>query len=210
VKREEKQPPDVTVVGLLGGVASGKSVVARRFGELGAEVIEGDELGHLVLGEPEVIDLLRNRWGDAVVDPLGQVIRREVAQRVFDDPAELAFLEAVTHPRIGRRIEERIEAIRAECQHSQTPRIVVLDAAVMLKAGWDTYCDTIVFVDASLKTRKNRAIQRGWTRQHFEMREASQVSVQEKRRRSDIVIDNNGCLEQTYEQVQKAWKSLSP
>ena len=205
----DNQPPNVTVVGLLGGVASGKSVVAKRFEELGAEIIDGDHLGHLVLADPAAIELLRQRWGSAVVADDGRIDRREVAQRVFADPAELAFLERVTHPRIERLIKERIDRIRDKSQRMQCSQVVILDAAVMLKSGWDKYCDRIMYVEASGETRKNRAIQRGWTSQQFEKREAAQVSIEEKRRRSDIVIDNEGGLERTYEQVLKAWKSLS-
>lgn len=207
---EGKQPPIVTVVGLLGGVASGKSVVAERFDELGAEIVDGDALGHLVLAEPDVIDSLYRRWGDVVIGSDGQLVRREIAALVFVNPEELAFLEGVTQARIGRRIEKRINDIRTECDRMGQNQIVILDAAIMLKAGWDSFCDRIVFVDAPLEVRKRRALKRGWTIDHFEMREASQESTEEKRRRSDIVIDNGGCLEQTYEQVLKAWKSLSP
>ena len=205
----EKRPPSVTVVGLLGGVASGKSIVAHQFAALGAEIIDGDQLGHIVLGEPDVIELLRQRWGTGVVDGDGRLDRREIARRVFSEPAELAYLEQVTHPRIRRLIQKRIEAIREQCRRLQCSQVVVLDAAVMLKAGWDVFCDSILYVDASPDTRKKRAIERGWTNQQFEQREAAQVSIEEKRRRSDIVIDNEGGLEQTYEQVLKAWKSLS-
>lgn len=200
----------VTVIGLIGGVASGKSVVAKEFRGLGAEVIDGDKLGHLVLAEPEVVSLLRERWGDQVVDgESGQVVRREVAKRVFTDESELAFLEEVTHPRIADRIKDRIQEIAEKCQQDATHKVVILDAAIMLKAGWDKYCDKFVYVHADLEVRKNRAMDRGWTAENFEKREQAQLSVEEKRRRSDIVIDNTGCLEQTCEQVLKAWNSFS-
>ncbi len=196
------------VVGLLGGVASGKSAVARRLSELGAEIIDGDRLGHEVLADPDVVRQLCYRWGEEILDRDGKIRREAVARRVFaaDGAKELRFLEALTHPRIGRRIGEEIERIARQggCD------IVVLDAAVMLKAGWDRFCDELIYVDAAVETRRQRAIQRGWTSDQFEMREASQISSEEKRRRSNIVIDNNGILDQTYEQALEAWKSLSP
>ena len=205
----KNQSSKLIVVGLIGGVASGKSVVAKQFRELGAEVIDGDKLGHLVLADPEVIEALKDRWGEEVVDPEGQLIRREIAKRVFTNDSELVFLEKLTHPRIGQRIKQRIEEIRENCQHLGASNVVVLDAAIMLKAGWDVFCDHLMYVHAELEQRRQRALKRGWTVENFEMRESAQLSTEEKRRRSDIVIDNTGCLEQTCEQVLKAWKSFS-
>jgi dephospho-CoA kinase len=196
------------VVGLLGGVASGKSVVARRLRELGAQIIDGDRLGHEVLTDPKVVQQLCLRWGEAILDEDGKIRREEVARRVFaaDGARELQFLEKLTHPLIGRRIGEEIKRIGREGDCD----IVVLDAAVMLKAGWDRFCDELIYVEASAETRRERALQRGWTPEQFEMREASQISTEEKLQQSNIVIDNDGFLDQTYEQALEAWKSLSP
>ena len=200
----------LTVVGLIGGVASGKSIVAQQFQSFGAELIDGDKLGHAVLTEPEVVALLRDRWGDEVIDEAtGEVVRQEVARRVFANEAELAFLEKVTQARIGLRIKKRISEISQKCQQGGAAKVVVLDAAIMLKAGWDQFCDHLVYVHADHETRKKRALQRGWTAEGFEMRERAQFSTEEKRRRGDIVIDNTGGLEQTCEQVLKAWNSFS-
>jgi dephospho-CoA kinase len=199
----------LTVVGLLGGVASGKSIVAQQFRELGAEIIDGDRLGHEVLTAPGVVRQLCLRWGESILDEDGRIRRNEVARRVFgadpDSAAELQFLEEITHPFIGRRIADEIERIRRQGDCA----IAVLDAAVLLKAGWDRFCDQLIYVDACDETRRQRALQRGWTAKEFEMREASQVSTEEKRQRSDIVIDNEGFLDQTYEQALEFWKSLS-
>ncbi len=199
----------MTIVGLIGGVASGKSAVASQFVDLGATVIDADKLGHAVLTDTCVVQQLCQRWGDGIIDGAGRVRRSEVANRVFSDRDELLFLESVTHPRIGRLIEQQIEEIRQLCVRDQNRRVVMLDAPVLIKAGWADHCDVILFVEASLKTRKNRALQRGWTGEEFERRENSQISIEEKRRRSDIVIDNDGGLEQTCDQVLKVWNSLS-
>lgn len=199
----------VTVVGLLGGVASGKSSVAKRLRELGAEIVDGDALGHEVLAESDVIEQLVARWGAAILDEDRRIVRREVAKRVFGNEAELSFLEGVMHSRIGQAIQNQIEVVHRKAQENGQHQVLILDAAVMLKAGWDVFCDRILFVDASFETRKARAMERGWTAEHFATREADQVSPEEKRNRSDIVIDNDGCLEQTYEQVLKAWNSFS-
>ena len=211
VTSEDGSPAkNLIVFGLLGGVASGKSLVAQQFCELGAEIIDGDRLGHDVLTAPNVIRQLCLRWGESILDQEGRIRRGEVARRVFgadpDSACELRFLEGITHPLIGQRIADEIERIRHQGDHV----IAVLDAAVLLKAGWDRFCNRLIYVDASEETRRRRALQRGWTAKEFEMREATQISPQEKRQRSDIVIDNEGFLDQTYEQVLEIWKSLSP
>ncbi len=196
------------VIGIAGGVASGKSLVAKQLAELGAWVLDADQVGHAVLKEPEVIQAIRDRWGATVLDSQGRVIRREVAKIVFHGPqaaTELAFLEALTHPRIGERLAEIMEQHRRQ---QQTPALV-LDAALMFKGGWDRLCDVIVFVDTPRARRLQWARQRGWNERDFDAREASQTPVNAKRTKADVVIDNSGTLEQTRNQVHEFWKTLN-
>lgn len=196
-------------VGIIGGVASGKSTIAKRLEELGAFVFDGDRIGHEVLALPEVVSAAQRRWGEEVVAADGQLDRSAIARRVFgDDPQaveELKFWESETHPRITQRVADALKSIE-----EKTPnKIVVLDAAVLLKAGWQSLCDQIIFVDTPHKTRLARALDRGWTAEHFAAREASQVSVKEKREIASVLIDNAGDLDQTYEQVLEFWHGLS-
>lgn len=196
------------VIGLAGGVCSGKSVAAEFFRQQGAIVIDGDRLGHDVLEDAEVIGAAVDRWGKEVVDAKGQLVRSEIARRVFDSSPEgavdLAFWEDCTHPRIRSRLKSLITQHRDEgCP------VLVLDAAVMFKAGWNEECDEIVFVDAVPDVRLGRAKLRGWTQKQFESRESSQMGLAEKRRESTIVIDNSGTLEETYVQLQEFWNNLS-
>ena len=198
----------IPTIGLLGGVASGKSAVAGCFERLGFAVIDADELGHQVLTQAQVIAAAEQRWGDSVIAD-GQIVRREVASRIFcrepECANELKFWERVTHPRIGQLIAANIEQIRDNGRHVG----IILDAAVMLKGGWQKQCDFIVFIDAPEELRIKRAISRGWTTEHFRQREAAQAALAEKRRLADFVVDNSGTLEQTYEEVKRVWHSLS-
>ncbi len=198
----------MVVVGVAGGVASGKSVVCRELGRLGAVVLDADKIGHEVLEEPAVREAVRTVWGDEIVTSEGKVDRVALAKRVFapspGGPPQLAQLEQITHPRIGSRLKEQIDKLAAA---GETP-VVVLDAAVMFKAGWHRLCDQIVFVDAPATIREARARQRGWTAEHFASREAAQMPVEEKRKFADIVIDNSGDLAHTIEQVERVWRSL--
>jgi dephospho-CoA kinase len=194
------------ILGLTGGVASGKSLVARLLAERGAVVLDADRAGHEALRLPHVEEAVRRRFGAGVFGPDGRVDRPRLARIVFDPSLEGVArrqdLERLTHPEIARLLARQIETLP-----SDTP-LVVLDAALLLEAGWDKLCGKFVFVDASPQVRLARAKARGWTAEEFAAREAAQESLDFKRRRADLVIDNSGRLEDTQVQVQRLWQSL--
>ena len=196
------------VIGVAGGIGSGKSLVSQALGSLGAVVLDADRMGHEVLREPEVKDAIRRRWGECVFDPQGEVDRRAVARRVFAQPGgprELAYLERLTHPRIAERLRQSLGRLAGEGSHA----VVVLDAALLIEAGWDALCDKILFVDAPRALRLARAQGRGWTKADFEAREAAQASLDQKQARADIVIDNSRTPEDTIKQVEAVWGCLT-
>jgi dephospho-CoA kinase len=197
------------VIGIVGGIASGKSLVSRRLRELGAEVLDADRAGHQVLREPEVERAIRDRWGDGVFGSDGHVDRARLAPMVFgglpNNREELDYLEQLTHPRIGRKLQETM----ARIARVDAPAVLVLDAALLIEAGWDRLCDKILFVEACRRVRVERAKRRGWTEAEFEAREAAQVSVDRKRVRADMVIDNSSTPEYTYEQLETVWRRLA-
>ncbi len=177
------------VVGLIGGIGSGKSRVAAAFARRGARVVSGDEAGHEALRQPEVKQRLVERWGPEVLGPDGAIDRRRVAARVFADPAELEALQAVVWPWITARLREQVAAARAE----PGVRLVVLDAAVLLEAGWDGECDRVVYVDVPRATRLRRLAEgRGWSAKEVETRERAQLSLTDKASRADDAVDNSG------------------
>jgi dephospho-CoA kinase len=194
------------IIGILGGVASGKSAVADMFESLGAYHLDADRAGHEVLADPAVQAVLQQRWGQRVIDAHGHTNRSEIAKRVFAEgeagAEELRFLEATTHPRIAERLATEL-ATAAENGY----RAAVLDAPVMLKAGWDRLCTHLVFVDVPRAERERRARTRGWTDAEFTAREAAQLPLEQKRRRAETIIDNSGSLEETFEQVKAVWSS---
>jgi dephospho-CoA kinase len=178
------------VLGIVGGVASGKSFIAAGLQERGAIVLNADQVGHEVLRDPAVVAAFRQRWGESVLDTQGQIIRSQVAAQVFGDTpaaaAERAFLDSITHPRIRARLQAKLAA---EIE-LQTP-LVVLDAALLFETGWDALCQGVLFVDTPRDVRLARAIARGWTALDFTAREHSQWSIEEKRRRSRWIILND-------------------
>lgn len=197
------------LIGILGGVASGKSEVSRRLRSLGAAVLDADRVGHAVLREAEVRQAVQRRWGEAVLDASGEIDRRKVAGIVFaaaaESRAELTFLEQLTHPLIGQRLQEQLAEM-----HREGVRAAVLDAPVMLKAGWDRLCQRIVFVDAPRDVRLARARQRGWTEADFAAREAAQEPLETKRSRADVTLDNSLTRQHLFAQVDRFWRSLDP
>jgi dephospho-CoA kinase len=196
------------IIGLLGGIGSGKSTVAELFRQRGAVVLDADKTGHEVLRLPAVRAAIGGRWGQSVIGPDGEIDRKSLAKIVFapppDGPRELAELERITHPEIRSRLRAEIGEL-ASCG----TKVVILDAPVLLKAGWNTFCDALVFVDAPLDQRQARATTRGWSVEEFARREASQTPVEEKRRLADFVVDNSGDFGYISSQVERLWQVLS-
>ncbi len=176
-------------IGLIGGVASGKSAVARQFADWGAVILDADRVGHEVLLEMDVIHQLVARWGPRILTEAGEINRSAVARIVFaaGGETERQFLNSVTHPRIAERIGLELNELRqANCP------AVVLDAALLLEAGWDRLCDEIVFIDVPQELRLARARTRGWDAGELARREATQIPLEEKKRRATVCLDNSG------------------
>lgn len=195
------------VIGILGGVASGKSLIARALAELGAGLLDADRAAHEVLRMPRIEAEVRQRWGDEVLGPDGHVDRGQLARIVFadstDGPREREYLEQLTHPEIGRLLAEQAEVIRAA-----GTAVAVLDAPLLLESGWDRLCEKLIFVDAPREARAARALARGWSKEDFVVREGAQESLALKRARADVTVDNSGSPEQAQVQVEHLWQSL--
>ena len=177
------------VVGLIGAIGAGKTTLAAAFGARGADVINADALGHEALERPDVRQKLIARWGERIVRPDGRLDRRVIGGIVFAESAERTALEQLVFPYIRERALEEI----AKAQADPAARLVVLDAAVLLEAGWNTACDRIVYVDAPRDERLARLAARGgWTAADLTAREAAQWPAAEKRRHADAVVVNDG------------------
>jgi len=187
-------------VGILGGIGSGKSAVANGLARhFRTVVIDADWIGHQVLTFPRIIQQLRRAFGDSIFDG-DQVDRKRVAALVFgDEPRHRdarRTLEQIVHSEIGRVAQSQIEAA------DKSTELIVLDAAVMLEAGWDRLCDFLVFVDTPVEDRLNRIRQqRDWTADELQRREASQLPLDEKRKAADFVVNNSGSLAESVLQL---------
>ena len=203
---ESPTEPDRTVrrrkpvVGLAGGVGSGKSTVAKIMGELGAGVLASDELGHQEINAPEVRSTITRWWGDGVIDPEGSVDRKKVASIVFGDPSQRHRLEALLHPRIAVRRAD----LMADFDKQPRIRLIVIDSPLLYEADLDLTCDAVVFVDAGLDLRKERSEKlRRWPEGELLRRERSQQSLDMKRARADYTCENNSTLTDLRNQIER-------
>jgi dephospho-CoA kinase len=177
-------------IGLVGGVASGKSRAAHMLADLGAGVLDADRAGHDVLDtNADARDAIRNHWGPAVLTADGRVNRQAVARRVFASGDQAAedrdFLERLLHPLIRERLEALSEKFAAERRPA-----VVLDAPLLLEAGWGPMCDIIAMIEVP---------------RELDRREAAQWTIDEKRRHAHVVLPNAGSEDDLRQAVQTFW-----
>ncbi|MEM7756081.1 MAG: dephospho-CoA kinase [Planctomycetota bacterium] len=184
----------VPIIGVVGGIGSGKSAVARAFAEVGCLVSDSDAATRAVLESPDAKALFVEWWGPAVIADDGTADRAAIAKIVFADAAERKRLESVTHPAARRDREAVIRRAEAEGAAGVVSGVVV-DAPLLFEAGLDAGCDLVVFVDVPRAVRVRRVAGRGWDAAELDRREAAQMSLGEKRERADVVIDNSGPLE---------------
>jgi dephospho-CoA kinase len=188
------------VLGLIGSIGSGKSRVADLLARRGARVVSGDEAGHEALEQPEIRSRITERFGTGVLDAKGAIERRKLGTIVFADPNKRNVLESIVFLWIRRRLTEKIE----QAQMDPAVPWIVLDAAVLMEAGWDDRCEALVFVDAPRAQRVERvARQRGWTETELAARERAQLPLDVKAARADFVLVNSGGEDQLEENVDR-------
>ena len=190
------------IIGILGGISSGKTAAARVMGELGAEVVEADTIAHDVLCEPAVVAEVRERWGAEVMDVSGQVDRHKLGAIVFRSASEIERLNAIVHPRVA----EKVQSLIAEARRRGSPA-VALDAAQLLEAGLRGVCDLLEFVETPAPRRQQLATRtRGWSIDELGRRESHQIPLAQKREIADCVVDNDGSPENLRERIVAFWE----
>ena len=186
------------VVGLAGGVGSGKSTVAGIFIKQGARGIDADVIGHRTLDLPRVKAALLRDWGRGILRG-ARVDRAALARLAFRSRESIARLNRRVHPEILREIRRRIGSARGW---------VVLDAALLFETGADALCDVVVYVSAPRAVRARRLRARGWAPGELRRRERFQLPLAYKKKKADYVIDNAGPTSRTDEQTRKICDDL--
>lgn len=196
------------VIGLTGGIAAGVTLVAGMFRDLGAVVIEADQVSREVAHPgSEVVERIKAAFGQHVVAPDGTLDRRRLGEIIFRDPEARGRLNAITHPAIRRRIWERLEAIRRE----QPDAVVIVDIPLLLDtSGPETFdLDGVIVVTATPEQQIQRTMNRdGLDRDEAQRRLDAQRPVALKVADADWVIDNAGSIEETSRQVRAVWDDL--
>lgn len=194
--------PGKYLIGLTGNIAVGKSLAREMLAELGAVTIDADHIAHQVIrsGEAAYDDIIA-AFGDGILDSDGEIRRAALGEIVFADPARLKQLEAITHPAIRRRIDQLIRDADA--------RVVVIEAIKLLEGELKRAVDSVWVVDASPQMQLQRLMTaRGMTEGAAERRIALQNSQAEKLRQADVIIRNDGDVQDTRAQVERAWLDI--
>ena len=192
-------------IGLTGGIGSGKSTVAKILGELGAVVWDADVIGHSVYepGMPAYEELVAV-FGDAIVAADGRIDRKALGRIVFADPAALKRLNAIVHPRIFERMAAMVRETRAGGER----RPIVIEAAILIEAGWQKLFDEIWLVAASREHVIERVERdRRLAREQIEARIRAQIPESERRKWASLVIDNDGPLDELRKATTAVFES---
>jgi dephospho-CoA kinase len=193
------------VIGITGGIASGKSTVSRFLKELGVVVIDADRIGHEVLrSDRGVRRKLAAAFGQQILTPGGSVSRRKLGKLVFDDPEALARLNQIMHLRIAARVKARLERYRRD-----GVGVVVVEAALLLEAGWASLVDEVwVTVASEATVLKRLKMRSGLSDAESRARLRAQLSVAERLKRADVVIDTDCRLDELRARVVGLWQGL--
>jgi dephospho-CoA kinase len=193
----------VLLVGLTGGIGSGKSTVSGMLAERGAEIIDADHIAReVVMPCTPAWCKIREHFGPGVLFADGTIDRQALGDLVFGDPAKLALLNEITHPAIFERIADRLEAA-----HDRDV-IVVLDAALLIETGLAGRVDVLVVTQSPKEVQVRRLAAKGMPSTQANARIAAQLTPEERLARADVVIDNSGSLEDLGLQVDEVWREL--
>ena len=193
------------VIGLTGGIASGKSVVSTMLAEHGAHILDADRVGHEAYAPGSACyNEVIAQFGDDIVAPDGEIDRKKLGAKVFGDSAQRRKLEGIVWPWMRETMSERLDALRA-----QGVPVVVLEAAVLIEAGWQPLVDRVWLVTVNRDVARERIISRnGLDGAQAEARIDAQLTNEERAQHADLIIENNGSLEELRELVDGAWRTL--
>lgn len=192
------------VIGLTGGIGTGKSTVAAILKDLGAAIIDADEAARAVVepGTPGLAEIVEE-FG-AEIAPEGRLDRRRLAAIVFNHPAALARLNAITHPRVREWMAER-----SLIAFEEGAEVVIQDVPLLFENGLEALFRGVILVYAPVQEQVSRLLARGMREDDARARIAAQMPIEEKRRRATWVIDNSGPLERTRPQVERLWTEIT-
>jgi len=193
------------IIGILGGIGSGKSAVAAEFAKLGCKVIDADKIAQELLDRNTVKEEIVGLFGEAVLDSSGRIERKKLAGVVFADGDKLASLNRIIHPLVLARTQELIEQYNRQNQ----VKAIVLDMPLLVEVGWAKRCDRLIFVDCEQKIRAERAKKKDFDKNQIKIRENFQISLDNKAGIADNTIENNSDFSALVRQVADIFTDLT-
>ena len=192
------------IIGIMGGIGSGKSTVAAEFEKLGAKVINADKIAHDLLEEKDTRDMVISLIGENIVDLQGNIDRKKIAEIVFKNSELLFKLNSIIHPGVLQKTEELIEQYNQDNQC----KAIILDMPLLVEVGWDKRCDRLIFVDCDEKTRKNRLKSKFTEKNHIKNRENFQISLDKKQSIADNTVNNNSDFSTLVRQIAEIFSYI--
>ena len=195
------------IIGVTGGIACGKSTVSNELSKYGAKIINADKMAHWQLSPGgEIYEAYIEHFGKGILNDEGLIDRRKVAGIVFNNKDELQWINEVAHPILLRHVRERLSKYQSE-----GVTLVILDVPLLFESGWDRECDEVWVVHLKHARQVNRLMERNnLTLEEAEDRIKAQIPSKERRKRADVVIDNNGYKSSTRKQIRRLIKRRFP
>jgi len=192
------------IIGIIGGIASGKSTVAKELAKRGCAVIDADEMAKQFLRNSQVKKQLRYRFGSRIFDASGRVNRKKLAEKVFANAGAVKAVNAIIHPKVLEKTQELIE----KYQRQSSVKAIVLDMPLLAEVGWHKRCDKLIFVRCNAKIRLKRARKRGILEENeLKKRENFQISLDKKADIAHYIVENNN-LAEMIRQIGKLFPAL--
>jgi len=186
------------IIGILGGIYSGKSTVAAEFAKLGCKVIDADKIAHQLLTMNSIKKEIVNSFGTAILDSKGEIDCKGLAEAAFSNKDSITRLNSIIHPRVLERVEQLIKQYIS----NYDVKAIILDMPLLLEVGWGKKCDSLIFVACDDKKRYKRAKKQGLLdEKQIKVRENFQISLDKKASVADNTINNNSDFSALAKQV---------
>ena len=195
---------DKPIIGIMGGIGSGKSTVAAEFAKLGCKVIDADKIAHELLNREDIKEKIVAFFGRKIINSCGNVDRKRLGEIVFTDYNKLTMLNGIIHPLVIELTEELIEQYKRQTRI----RAVVLDMPLLVEIGWAEQCNKLIFVDCKEKIRAKRAKKMGFDKNQLKIRENSQISLDNKVGLADNTVENNSDFSALVRQVADIFSDI--
>ncbi len=194
------------LIGITGGIASGKTEVAKVFQKLGAKILSGDEIGKDVVEKnPQLLKKLVKTYGEEILDSRKRLNRKKLGKIAFSSPSLTKKLNSIVHPFLLKDLKEKIKSLKKRGYKKP----VVIDAALIVEWGLHRELDYLVFVDCTKQKRIRRLIeQKGYTRKEAEGRIKAQLPESKKRKLSDFIIKNEGSVRELRRRAKALWEKI--